>query len=214
MRGKWITYSDDELRFIQSCKELTRKELTELFNKTFNRSLSKENIAALCKRNGWLTGRSGQFEKGASPWNTGKSIPAAGRSEETQFKKGNRPHNHVAIGTEIVTKDGYLKRKIKDDAQTGMSRKNWKFVHIIKWEEYHGKKVPPGHMVRFNDGDLRNFDKDNLVLLSRKENGIINKFFAMSDLPPGGTTILVALARLKMLATKRQRDRKNKGGRS
>lgn len=43
----------------------------------------------------------------------------------------------------------------------------WPLAHHILWEEHHGK-VPPGHMVKFIDGDRNNIKIENLRLVSRK----------------------------------------------
>jgi len=69
------------------------------------------------------------------------------------------------IGTERITRDGYLERKIHD----GLPRQSrWRAVHLLLWEEANGR-VPPGHAIAFRDGDKRNLDLVNLHLVSRAE---------------------------------------------
>lgn len=150
--------------------------------------------------------RPGCFRPGQRSWNKGLSYQPGGRIAESQFKPGNKPQTTVPVGTESVDKDGYLKRKVRDDAPTGMSRKNWKFVHVLKWEEYHGRPVPPKHIVRLKDGDKRNFSKKNLALVSMAENAILNKFFAMENPPEGSFDVLLNLARIKLAANKRKKE--------
>lgn len=89
-------------------------------------------------------------------------------SPETTFKPGNRPQNWQPVGTEVVDSDGYRKRKIRDDAPVGMSRKNWRFVHVLLWEEHHGP-VPAGHAIAFKDGDRANIVLENLECIPRAE---------------------------------------------
>lgn len=111
------------------------------------------------------TGLGNRFEKGHVPWTKGrKGFKAGGRSEQTQFKKQARPHNHKPIGTTRI-KVGYLQRKVAD---TGDWMQDWKFVHVLLWEEHHGP-VPQGHAVRFIDGDRRHITLDNLELITRSE---------------------------------------------
>ena len=79
-------------------------------------------------------------------------------------------------------------------------------MHIIKWEEYHGRPVPKKHVVRFRDGDKRNFSRENLVLVTMGENAILNKFFAMKHPPEGGFDVLLNLARIKLAVGKRKKE--------
>lgn len=111
-----------------------------------------------------------QFKPGHRTWNTGKKgWTAGGRSGETRFKPGSKPQTWVPIGTEVTDRDGYTKRKVADDAAPGMSRLNWKFVHVLVWEEANGP-VPPGHIVVFKDRNKSNLALDNLECISRAEN--------------------------------------------
>tara|TARA_R110000850_G_scaffold264606_1_gene393754 strand:- start:7971 stop:8585 length:615 start_codon:yes stop_codon:yes gene_type:complete len=145
----------------------------------------------------------GCFSKGHRTWNKGKTFHSGGRSPQYQFKPGHKPANHKPLGTTRISKDGYLQRKVSD---TGYPPADWKGEHIIRWEEYHGRDVPPNHIVRFSDGDKGNFDEDNLVLVSRAENAVLNKMFAMTNPPPGGFLVLLNLARIQLAAGKRKRE--------
>lgn len=157
-------YTTSEIEYLgEITPGRTNKEITEMFNQKFNLDLSKKAISATRKRFRFLTGSNGQFEKGRIPINKGKKKYWKG-GEETQFKVGHRPHNWVPIGSERITKDGYVQIKI----QEGKFQKNWKGKHILIWEEHNGP-VPEGHNVIFGDGDKRNFDLNNLILVSKKQ---------------------------------------------
>ena len=105
-----------------------------------------------------------QFEKGHVPWNKGKKGLCIG-GKATQYKPGHKPANWMPIGSERINGDGYVDVKIQD----GMKQKNWKGKHVIIWEGHNGRPVPPGHAVIFGDGNRRNFNPDNLILVSRKQ---------------------------------------------
>lgn len=169
MKGHYINYTQDQLDFIESNSSLLRREITRLVNERFGTNYSVANINSLCKRKGWLTGRDGKFKKGQ------KYIPNSGAKGPniTSFKKGNKPENHRPIGSEREDKDGYLVRKISD---TGIKKNDWVLVHRHVWEKHHGIAVPKNHIVIFVDGDNRNFDPDNLLLISRAENAIITRY--------------------------------------
>ena len=107
----------------------------------------------------------GCFKPGHKPWNKGTHYSAPG-TERTRFKKGRVPSNWKPIGTERVTKDGYLERKLSD---TGYPPRDWVPVSHIEWEKHNGRPVPEGHAVVFRDGNDRNFAPANLELISRAD---------------------------------------------
>jgi hypothetical protein len=51
-----------------------------------------------------------RFQPGAKPWNLG--VTGYMGANPTSFRKGHMPHNHRPIGSERLTKDGYLERKV------------------------------------------------------------------------------------------------------
>lgn len=115
------------------------------------------------------------FGPGNPPWNKGLSLPgwsARGRMAEAQFKPGElagaAAQLLAPVGTEVVDSYGYLKRKVRDDAQPGESRKNWRMVHVLLWEEHHGP-VPRGMIVVFRNRNKADIRIDNLELISRTE---------------------------------------------
>lgn len=202
-----VTWNNDKRQFLQTfCKDYSDRELAELFRIRYGLTVTADRIHGARLRYGIKSGRDGRFQKGHTPFNKGKPFQASGRSVANQFKPGHRPQTWVPVGTEAIDKDGYLKRKVRDDAPPGMSRKNWKFVHVLKWEEYNGRVVPPKHVVRLKDGNKRNFAPENLAMISMGENAVLNKLFAMPNPPPGGFDVLLNLARLNMATTKRKRE--------
>jgi hypothetical protein len=118
--------------------------------------------------------RASQFPKGHVPANKGLRRPGwfAGRMRETQFKKGNRPHDWLPVGTIQANADGYLRMKVRDDRGTsagkGGSSTNWMFVHKMVWESAHGP-IPPGHRIWWKDRNHLNCALENLELLTDQE---------------------------------------------
>ena len=112
-----------------------------------------------------IVGSRGQFQPGAAPWNKGISYQAGGRSTETRFKPGAKPHTWHPIGHTSTAPDGYLYRKTQD---TGVTRRDYVLVHHLIWR-MHGRSVPKGHVLVFRDGEKSNVDINNLELIPRGE---------------------------------------------
>ena len=164
MKGRCIYYSEAELDYIKSNCTLPRSELHTEFNSKFGRDVSRQNLEALCKRRGWMTGRTGCFKKGNIPH------PDAHPKgpNKTSFKKGETPKNHKPIGSERVdSKDGFVIVKVAEPSK-------WKHKHRHVWEQINGP-VPRDRIVTFIDGNNRNFDPCNLALISRAENLALNR---------------------------------------
>lgn len=124
-------------------------------------------------------GRRSQFSPGLIPHNKGREFRAGGRSAETQFKRGNTPHTWRPIGSTSTSRDGYLLRKVSD---TGITRRDYALVHQLVWR-MHGRAAPNHrtHALVFIDGNKRNFDINNLELVSRAE---LMRRNSVHNLPP------------------------------
>ncbi|WP_338885352.1 HNH endonuclease signature motif containing protein [Xenorhabdus sp. TH1] len=169
--------------------------LTVAFNRQFNVIRSPDAINALRKRLGLKTGRSGCFVKGHTPANKGaKGLTG---SNSGSFKKNNRPHNSLAIGSEAVTKDGYIKIKVAEPNK-------WKLKHRVVWEQHHGQ-IPKGGVIKFIDDDKQNCAIENLMLISQQENAVINRYYANAPAEYKPTT--VQLARIKMAIREKTRGK-------
>lgn len=105
-------------------------------------------------------GKSARYREGQPARNKGGP-----GSKSTQFKPGRRSPTWKPIGSERVSKHGYLQRKVTD---TGRGKLDWIEVHILVWTTAHGP-VPPGHLVTFKDGNKSHIALDNLELVSRTD---------------------------------------------
>lgn len=160
-------YSEEEIEYLRVIT-LGRynKEITKMFNKKFSLNQTEKAIAGVRKRHKIKSELGGKFGEGHIPWNKGmKGLDTGGK--ETRFKKGHKPHNYLPVGSERVNGDGYVDIKISDPNK-------WRGKHIVVWEKHNGP-VPKGHAVIFGDRNRRNFDPNNLVLVSRRQLSILNK---------------------------------------
>ncbi len=94
-----------------------------------------------------------QFKPGIRPWNTGTHYTTGGRSSETRFKKGNKPHTTMPIGSyrTVTEKTGRKHLELKISDAKGSNDKRWKPVSRLVWEAKNGP-VPAGHFVVFKPG--------------------------------------------------------------
>lgn len=169
------------------------QDLANQINRTYSALCMRAQQLGVKKDPAWLAGpesgrmrpgqsmhEAGRFQKGMTPWNKGQHWHSGGRSVETQFKPGQKPQTWAPIGTVVPGPDGYLKRKVRDDAPPGMSRRNWIFVHRELWEQHHGP-VPDGHAVAFVNGDRTDIRIENLQLVPR---AALMRRNSVHNLPP------------------------------
>ncbi len=209
MRGAPIVYSDLELSWIKTNSHLSRRQLHKAFVECFGRTdVSKDNIKALCTRQGWQTGRDGRFVKGGVPANKGKKMPFNANSARTQFKTGNKPHNTKHAGYERLSKDGYVEISIGEtNPHTGYERR---FVqkHRWLWEKENGP-VPEGHCLKCLDGDKSNTAPANWEAIPRallpRLNGRLGR--GHDDAPAALKPTIMAVTKLEHAARE-----KRKGG--
>jgi len=159
----WSPQDDDDLRRLYPHHDI--QALMRIFGRAEKAIAARAHRLELVKAEGYEPPRRGCFEPGLVPWNKGQPFNPPG-SEKGRFKPGQRPHTWVPVGHERISRDGVLERKVTD---AGPAKDHFQSVHSIIWEELHGP-VPEGHLVRFKDGDKRNFAPDNLELVSRAEN--------------------------------------------
>lgn len=203
MKGQRIEYFADELAWIEARKDWPRRDLHAAFVARFEREdVSIDNFKALCKRKGWMTGRTGHFPAGVPSWSAGRKGLRHAGSEKGWFKPGKR--QGVAqrlwkpVGTERVSKDGYVERKVNDDLPL---RRRWRAVHLIRWEALHGP-VPEGHALKCLDGDRQNTDPTNWAAVPRallpRLNGKSGRNYDTAE--PEVKPAIMAVARLEQRA--------------
>ena len=166
-KGPQHIWSDEEKQYLA---EITPgrgyKEIQSMMSCKFGFDYTHHQIKGAITRNKLNTGRTGRFEKGHATWN--KGTKGLTKANVTSFKKGQKSHNYKPVGSERIVKDGYCEVKVSD---TG---RRWRPKHVLIYEKHHGK-VPKGSAVIFLDGDKRNFDIDNLYLVTRSQLAMLNK---------------------------------------
>lgn len=156
-------------------------KLHQVYGKASDLGLTKSeafNLSALSgriQRGNQRRGKDTRFKPGQVPWIKGKRLPGHGNSA-TQFKPGQRPPQYMEVGSARQVQ-GYWQVKLLPH---GPHTRTWAFVHHLVWELHHGP-IPPGHVLRFRDGNKLNTDPDNLTMVSGRDSMIQNSIHA---LPP------------------------------
>lgn len=181
---------------------MTPAEMAPALNAAFGLVVTAKQARAALRNHKITQGeRTGRFEKGQVPWNTGKTGYMGANA--TSFKAGNLPHNKRRLWSERVGKDGYIEISVPEpNPHTGHPTR-FKHKHVWLWEVANGPK-PKGTAVIFRDGDNRNFDTGNLLLVKRAELLAMN-LHGYKEQPEELKPSVLALARVEAKAGIRTR---------
>lgn len=198
-----MKYTDEMKQFIlDNYKGRYNQELADLFNQKFNTNITSRTIKSYKANNKLNSGLTGKFRKGQTPHNKVKKMPKEvyEKVKHTMFAKGNVPPNHRPVGSERISKDGYIEVKVAEPNK-------WRLKQRVVYEEAKGK-IPEGCPIIFLDGNKRNFDIDNLRCITRSEllylncNGLNNS----NEITETG----ILMARLDRAKNKKKQELKDK----
>ena len=199
-------------RYPEGFEEFIRKvswgkyipELHKIVTAKFGDVLTQEQLKSFLSRRHIIRFENhGRFEKGHVPANKGKKMPAEvyEKSKRTMFRKGHQPASHREVGSERINVEGYVEIKVAE-------HRRWQLKHRVIYENYHNVKLKSTDVVIFLDGNKQNFDIENLALIDRGINAIMNHEgmrFADAEI----TRTEVNIARLKKAITAAKRKLTN-----
>ena len=194
-------YTDEERKFFEEYVPGHKyREIQQEFTKRFGWEITMSQIKTYIHNHNLNTGRTGKFEKGLVPHNKGKKMPPEvyEKCKATMFKKGNVPNNHKSVGSERITRDGYIEIKVAEPNK-------WLLKHRYIWEQEHGK-IPDKHILIFRDNDKTNVALDNLLLISRGENAVLN-YIGLSNTVDEAKDAAVNYAKLSNLISKKRKKK-------
>ena len=133
-------WTDEQVEYLKKIAEGTpRKEIVKKLNDKFDLSLTLIQVRD-CMNNR----------------NIRNNLDTRFSSQEG----GNRCVQRKPVGCETKWDGGYTRIKLGEN--------EWEFKHRYIWKQHYGE-IPKGCSVIFLDGNLDNFDIDNLALVSRHE---------------------------------------------
>lgn len=186
---------------------MDRKRLLEAFNTAFECDVSSGQLHGAIKNHKIRQNvRTGRFETGSIPWN--KGARGVLKKNKTSFEAGNIPHNIKYLWHEREDKEGYILMQVPErNPYTGYPAR-YKYKHVWIWEQANGPR-PKGHVIIFRDGNNRNFNLDNLALLSRRELLVLNQR-GYKSAPDELKSTIMALAKMEAKAGIRPKTKEGK----
>ena len=143
----------------------TSQEFAKEMNERFGLSLTPFQVACYRKNHKLPGGVDKRFKKGlvnhVQTAEEKKRFLEGGK--KTRFKRGNRPHNAVPVGTEVLRDDGYVWIKVAEPHK-------WRLKGELIWEQANGQAFPRGMCLKYVDNDRTNLAPENLIVMSREEN--------------------------------------------
>lgn len=199
-----IKYTDEMRQFFADyIPGHHHKETAEEFTRRFGIEIAAKTVNSYAKRYGIKTGFTGCFGKENAGFRCPKGYHIPG-SEKGWFKKGNIPPNYRPVGSERITKDGYIEIKIKDP-------RTWRLKHLVVWEAQNGP-IGEDDVVIFKDNDKTNCSIDNLMKIKRAELLKMNQIgIGLCSAELKETAVIVAKVSLaRGQARRKANDEKNK----
>lgn len=194
-------YTDEQVEYLRDIANgRTRDEITEMFNERFNDNRTMRSIGGLLSRRKIRTNMQGyktRLNKGHTPWNKGKSVCAPG-SEKGWFKKGHTD-KRSPVGAERFTSEGWMEVKT---AQPDI----WEKKHLVVWKKSKGE-IPYRHVVLFKDGDRKNCELDNLMMVHQNAMTTVGKRKAAID-DPELNHLIYKLTELEVVTNVKARELK------
>lgn len=124
------------------------------------------------------------------------------------FQKGHVPANRKPIGSERISRDGFIEIKVAEkNPYTGFPTR-YKHKHVHVWEQRNGP-VPDGMVVAFKDSDPTNCNINNLMLLSRAELLKLNQH-GYKKMPVELKPSILAVSKLQVKAMAKEREMNSK----
>ena len=167
-------WTDKEIQYLRDHAEtMLIKDMAKHLNR------SRGSVHGAMQRFGITTGRTGCFEPGQKPWNTGmKGMEVAEGCKKGWFKKGHKPENTLYNGAVTIRHD-HPARGGHKYMWIRIENALWVPYHKYLWERKNGP-VPAGHVLMFINGNTLDCRLSNIRLITMQENMDRNRNYEKS----------------------------------
>lgn len=199
---RWTEAEKEYVR--QHVKGTLIADLIKTFNEEFNTDVTYDQMRACVKNMKLKSGVDTRIHSLVMRKHLERNWIKKGehRSLKTEFYKGHLPYNYKPIGCITYRKNpGYMFIKVAEKSP-------WKLLQRQVWEENNGP-IPKGSRIWFLDGDTKNCDIDNLVLVTETEAAFICRSKLWGKDPDINRSVLAA-AKLRAAISKRTNEQRQK----
>lgn len=149
------------------------KEIRMEYQKRFGHELPAKRLNSYCKNNKVYTGFDGHFSKDHPGYKCPKGTHT---SPATEFKKGQKAHNHLEVGT-IRTRYPRGERAKMPGKHPEVFIKvaepnHWDLYSRVLWEQTNGP-IPKNSVIAFRNGDSTDVRLENLRLINKSAKSIL-----------------------------------------
>lgn len=202
MRSKPVKYTEEMEAFLREIiPGHTRKEIISAFCERFDVTYNENNLKYFCKSREIYSGLDGRFKKGQTPAYVPPKGVIPSKLAPYMFAKGHNHNIRKPIGTERKTTSGYIEVKIAEGER-------WRPKHLLVWERAYGP-VPDGYIIIFRDNNPDNCSLDNLMMISRAVNAVLNRN-GLAECTGDYKEVAVHLAELKIARVSAEKRLKKK----
>lgn len=157
-------YSQEQINYLKEIyKTHSVKECVQLLKKKYDLDFTVSKLKNYLHKYRIHSNRDTRFQKGNK-----LSSEHYEKIKDTMFKKGQKSHNSKPIGYEKQYGNYVLVKTNDKPTQKGKWMDNWTFKQRYVYEQNFGS-IPEGCLVVFADGNNKNFEPDNLVLVTQQE---------------------------------------------
>lgn len=204
MKGVPVKWTEEEKAFVlNNYKGVLKKDLCKRMQEELGSDKTPTQLKSFYVKYKLCSGVDCKIKKGNVPPNKGKPLSPEvyKRVSKTFFRKGNKPHNTLPVGSEILHTDKCGKKywyvKIAEP-------RTWKPKHHLLWESVNGP-VPKDCIIVFLDGDTDNITIDNLRCITKAENILLNHIYSGEGMTADERNIAIDLSQIQTRINKRLR---------
>lgn len=193
---RYYTEAEKKLIF-ENYKTLTKPQMKKLIFEKIGIERTVASIKAFYHTNNLKSGIKTTFYKGMVSTFKGKkfSPEAYAKVSKTFFKKGQRPHNALPVGSRVKVTDTRQSAPYSYWLIKVAEPREWMTLNRYLYEQAYGK-LPADVVVVNLDGNCDNHDLSNLRAVSRNELMEATRNGKIYNLSPEETNVLLDCAQL------------------